>query len=423
MAEAPTQTLDLPSGPPAGVAPPPPPPAPTKTIKVTAAGMDAGPPPTPPKKGSAMDRMRQELQKKAQPTNAPEKPPSASPTEAESPPPQEGSSPLPNKPGAATTAEDRKKVSPWKLVDEYKGKVAMLEKEVAEARTTRLDPKEKEELVAKVSTYERELNELREEIRYVNYTKHPEFKDKYQKPYEDAWRKAMSDLSELTVEDSSTGQQRPVSAQDMLELVQMPLQKAREQATALFGDFADDVMAHRKEIKNLFDAQQQAIDEARKNGAKRDKEMQERHQQMAAEIQRTITEAWTRANDEIMKDEKHSFFFKPVEGDEEGNRRLAKGYELADKAWSMSPLDPRLTPQQRAEIVKTHAAIRNRAAAAGRLLFWYRKAQEENKTLRTELDKYRGTEPGKGQGVPAAQPAAPASARDGVFGALRKLAH
>lgn len=423
--------------------PPSPPPAPTTVLHVDGSGaIDRGPAPTPPqtKKGGAWDKMRGDLQKKAGFTEAaaataqPKTSSVARPGATEDQPPPEDSSVAPKdestlpqdqQPGAAPSAStpaEKKKVSPWKLVEEYKQKLTKAESELLEARKAAPDPKAQEESKAALEKASKRLQELETEIRFVNYSKSQEFQDRFQKPYEDAWRKAMNELGELTMPDANGGE-RPISAQDMLALVNMPLKDARARAVELFGDFADDVMSHRKEIHNLFEAQQKALDDARKLGTQRDEQRQKAIAEWRERSQKEVNEVWTKANGEVLKDEKIAKFFKPLEGDEEGNKRLARGYELADKAFSgIDPRDPRLKPEQRAEIIQLHAAVRNRAAAYGRLQFWYDKAQTELTSLKAELAKYRNAEPGKGEGAKASVPAN-VSARDSIFAELRKRAH
>lgn len=406
-------------------APPPPPPAPTKELHVGPGGIiDKGPAPAPVKKGSAMDEMRQSLRKKA--GMEPEPKPAA--TAKESPPSGESATPpaaeTDTTPGEAPPAPEKKgKVSPWKLVDEYKGRAAALEKELAEAKKAVVDPKEKEELTSKLTAAEKRRQELEEEIKYVNYSKSQEFKDKYQKPYEDAWSKAMADLGELTVADE-TGTERPIAPQDMLALVNMTLKEAKAKAMEMFGDFADDVMAHRKEIRNLFDAQNKALEEARKSAGTRDEQRQRELAEFRQQTRKQIQEVWAEANKQALADEKYSQYFKPIEGDEEGNNRLKRGYELADKAFSAPNLeDPRLKPEQRAEIIKLHAAIRNRSAAFGRTLYQLEKSQAEIAALKAEIAKYKKAEPGQGEGSRETAPAHSASARDSIMAGLRKYAH
>jgi hypothetical protein len=322
------------------------------------------------------------------------------------------------------TPEDKKKVSPWKLEDQYKGRVAELEKAVADSKTMGLAETEKKALTDRLTQAETRLKEYEEEIRFTNYSKSPEFKEKYQQPYEESWKKWMAELGELTVAQSD-GSERPLAPQDLLELVNLPLGKAREQANQIFGDFADDVMSARKEIRNLFEAQNKALDEARKNGAERDQKRQQEWTAAQETTKKQATELWNKINDEIIKDEKVGVYFKPIEGDTEGNERLKKGFDLADKAFSgLNAFDPRLTPEQRSEVIKIHAAVRNRCAAFGRLTYQNQKLQADLKSLQEELAKFKGAQPGAGEGA-RTQESTPhySSAKEAVFSELRKYAH
>lgn len=415
--------------------PPKPPPAPTTAIHVDATGnIDKGPPQPAPKRGSAMDRLRQDLQKKAQ-TDEPTPKPAAEKT-AHKPegsggenqpnlePAEKGSEAKPSPAEAATAAEKGKKVSPWKLVEEHKTARASLEKELAELKKTLPNPEEQKKAQAEIEQIRKRNAELEEEIRYTNFSKSREYADKYQKPYEDAWKKAMDDLSELTVADAD-GSERPLSPQDMLALVNMPLKDARAKAVEAFGDFADDVMAHRKEIRSLFEAQRNALEDARKSGASRDEERRKAIEEFRAKSQQEIQQMWTEANNDAVSNEKYAKYFKPVEGDTEGNKRLENGYALAEKAFnSPDPRDPRLTPDQRKEIVRIHAAVRHRAAAFGRALYQLQQAEAKIESLTKELNQFRGTQPGRGEGATTESSSSshPASARESVFAALRKRA-
>jgi hypothetical protein len=398
----------------------------TPEIKVNTPTVDKGPQSSPPKPGSAKERMFKDLQKVAR-QEEPDKTdvapaagdrPGADETETPPAAPREQADttqPVTDKGG------DKKKVSPWKLVDEHKAARLKAETELAELRKTVQDPAKYKELETKAEAAERRAKELDEEIKYVNYAKSAEFQEKYQKPYEQAWQRWMGDLGELTVAGSD-GTERPIAANDLLELVNMPLQKAREAAENTFGAFADDVMSARKEIRSLFDQQQRALEEAKKMGGQRQEQQQKQWQASQEALRKEITDHWTKANQEAITDEKIAHYFKPVEGDEEGNKRLSKGYELADKAFSVNPLDPRLTPEQRSEIVRLHAAVRNRAAAFGRLSFQNSKLEAKVKSLMEEIGKYRDSDSGGGE-PRHEQTTGSHSAKDDVFGALRKLAH
>lgn len=398
----------------------------TPEIKVTAPVVDKGPQHAPPKPGSAKDRMFKELRQKYG-GETPEEP-------EKKPQPQEGdeNKTEPEKTGETVekTAEpgsppgDKKKVSPWKLVDEHKAARAKVEAELAELRKTVGDPAAIKKQLEDIQAVQKRNEELEQEIKYVNYSKSKEFQEKYQKPYEDAWKKWMGELGELVVADPATGSERPMKPEDLLELVNLPLQRARARADDVYGSFADDVMGARKELRALFDSQQNALEEARKNGDGYQARIKQAVEQQRQALAKEVGDVWTKANQQVLADEKISKFFKPVEGDEEGNKRLTAGYELADKAFAVNPFDPQLTPQQRAEIVQLHSAVRNRAAAFGRLSLQNQRLEKKLAALTAELNKYKSAEP-PAAGGQEAQPETKghSSAREEVFAGLRKYLH
>lgn len=377
--------------------------------------------------------MFQDLRKRAKdPAASPEQTPTAKPETKEQPktgaPPTAPAATAPgedDEPPAPPTGEPAtppaatdKKISPWKLVDQYKAKVGELEKQLVDRKG--MTEAEKAEVQKRIDAIELRNKELEDEIRFVNYSKSSEFKEKYEEPYKRAWQSAMAELGELHVTDSS-GQSRQVTTEDILQLVTLPLDKAREVADEVFGKFADDVMAHRKEIKRLWEAQSTALQDAKKNGAEREKEFSERVQRSAKEIRDTVTTKWTEANEAFLKDEKFGKFFTPREGDANGNERLQKGFALVDKAWHENPSDPKLTPEEREAVVKRHAAVRHRAAAFGRLVYDLEQANSRISELQKELEDIKKSVPNPASETPPNSGSA-GSAKDQVYGALRKIA-
>lgn len=330
----------------------------------------------------------------------------------------------------ATPPKKDKKVSPWKLVDEWKKTAAEFrtraeasERELTVLKAGRPAEAVPKEIADRLTQAEARVKEYEDHLRFLDYQRHPEFVQKYQQPYEMAWKRATSELAEVAVTDPATGATRAATAEDMLALVNMPLGKAREYADQLFGAFADDAMAHRKEIKSLFDTQQGALKEARENGAKRDQQEREQAEKQRTELTKTITDAWTAANREAVTHVDYGKYFEPVEGDQQGNAALAKGFELADKAFSRSPHDPSLSPEERKEVVRMHAALRNRAAAFGRLRRWHEADQARIAELEKELEDYKKTEPSTaGARTASGSGARPSDPWDRVTEGIRKRA-
>lgn len=410
--------------------PPAPPPAPTKSIQVSAMPEPATPL-TPPKPGSAKSKMFEELRKKAgdgtkAPGSMPEKKAAAPETKPEAPVPdpeleagKEVAAPE-VKPGEKPP-EGKTKANPWELHKQAEAKAKKLEQELSEVRKQIVPEAERKTYEQKLSEIQKRNQELEDEIRYVNFEKSAEFKQKYDAPYQEAWKRAMAEVSEITIDDPAAGI-RAVTTQDILTLVNLPLGEARKLANELYGDFADDVMAHRKEIRHLFENRSQALEEAKKSGEERDKQRTEQWQKYQREAQGQIKKIWDAANQKATSHEKFGKFFTPIEGDEEGNQRLAKGFELVDRAFSENPMDPKLTPEQRESVVKRHAVVRNRAAAFGRNILTIQKLEAKLAELEKELKEYKGSEPTTEAGQKSPSGEGHTSARQSVFDALRKRA-
>jgi len=377
-------------------------------------------PAAPPKPGSARDGMIERLKASAKPDPTQPNPPASTkpadkPTVSEVEDPDE---PTTDKPPTEPETDPAKKgkVSPWKLVEEYKAKAAALEAEKLELSKRAL-PKEEWEKTQSTIEAERKRNaELESEIVFVNYSKSKEFQEKYVAPYDEAWKKAMVDLGELKVE--AGGEERPIQPADILELVNLPLPEARAKAEEVYGVFANDVMEHRKEIKNLFDKQQAALTEAKTKGVERTKQMAELTKRQQEEMSLELRTNWTMANEEALTHPKYGSFFKPSEGDEQGNQRLAKGFELADRAFSENPAAPGLTPEQRKSIVQRHAAVRNRAAAFGKLVYLNEQKDATIADLQKRLEEYQSSEPGAGGGR---KPPTTPEAKSGFAGLSERL--
>jgi hypothetical protein len=319
----------------------------------------------------------------------------------------------------AAPAEDKKsgRPNPWHLLEEYKTKSKKYEEELSTLRT-KVPSEERQKEIDRITN---RAKELEEEIRYVNYTKSEEFKTKYQQPYEAAWKRATGELSELRVDDGNGGE-RQVVANDILEVVNLPIQEARKLAVAKFGEFADDVMGHRKEIRRLFDEQTAALDEARKTGETREKQRQEQATAQFEAASKEVQTVWNTANESAKADPKYGKYFTPVDGDQEGNQALAKGFELADRAFSENPGRAK-TAEERKSIVERHAAVRNRAAAFGRLTKWNAKLESRVAELEGQLKKYTGAEPPVGGSVPSTAPASGQTRGwGGLHDALAKIA-
>lgn len=293
-------------------------------------------------------------------------------------------------------ASDKKqKVNPWKLVEEHKTKRGELEKEISELRkmipnaeARKLEMKEIEDLRAR-------SKELEEHIRFVDFTKSKEYQDQYDKPYQEQWRASMRELDGVRSEGDG-GEMVAITPNDMLELVNLPLIKAKELAIEKFGDFASDVLEHRRLIREKFEAREGALAKAREDGDARQKQAMAAANEEMSKIFASLRETYDKATAFIKADKRHSEFLSEREGDEEGNAMLARGYQQVDEAFAQNPMDAGLTAEQRASIVKKHSAIRHKAAAYSRLTRDLAAERAAHAATKKKLSEFTGTVPNRG---------------------------
>lgn len=370
------------------------------------------------------DRKKAPEPPKPEPSKAEEPPPKpeaeTDPLEGDEPPKPtepkaEDTPPPPDKPMTDEKGKpiDPKKVSPWKLLDQFKGRLTAAEKENIELKERLAKVPD----ISKLEGIEKRNAELEEEIRYHNFAKSEEFAKNYQKPYEEAWAAAASELAELDVIGEDGAPTRKATPNDLLALANLPLGEARKQANAMFGDSADDVMAHRRKIQEMSKAQAKALEDARKVGSER---VQKASAQQEA-VAREITEVWTRANAEVAS---KLDILKPKEGDDEWNTKLAGATKLAEEAFSRNAADPSLTPEQRADIVRKHVAMRNRAIAYSPLMLEVKRLRAQLAERDNKLKAFENTEPngGNGSATDKAQTAQAATPMERSRQRLREIA-
>ena len=341
-------------------------------------------------------------------------------TDDAAPDPKLETSKMPPEMDAAVRGENGK-VQPWKLANWYKDRFADAQAEIAKLRTNGLAEQEKQQYLTRLEQAEKKAKEFEDEMRLTNYAKSSEFQEKYQKPYDAAWKRTMHELNGLTTQ-TADGDAVAFTAQDMLQLVNMDAIPARKMAQELYGEFANDVMLHRNEIRRMADEQAAAIEEAKTTGAQREKERMETHGKTVKEIQDNIQKTFKEAFQAAQKDEANGRFFVEREGDEEWNTALEKGRQLSKSVFAENPEDPKLTPQQRAEIVRRHAAVFNRSAAFGPLKRDFIKLEKKYAEVLKELEGFKSSRPDAASGSqPNGNGSAPMRAKDRVFGELAKM--
>ncbi len=290
---------------------------------------------------------------------------------------------------------EKKKINPWTELKTHKQLVAQREAELAELKKLVADPQARAAEVARLQAIEKRNQELEEQIKFVDYAKSKEYQEKYEVPYKAAWERAMGELGELTVADPIKGE-RAMEPTDLLDVVNMYLSVALAYTKELYGDAAPMVMNYRKELKGLFAAQQQALADAKKSGVEKSTADQTQHQAKMQALQQQAHTQWEQENARIVANETTGKYFKPVEGNDKINASLEKGYKFVDETMAVNPLNPNLSPEQRADAVRRHAALRHKAASWGRMRMEFESLQKDYQAALGKLKQYEGSVPGTG---------------------------
>lgn len=320
---------------------------------------------------------------------------------------------------------DGKKVSPWKIVDHYKGHMARLQKEIAEIKANPGSHPEFKSITEKAAALEARNSELEEEMRYVNYQKHPEFIEKYQKPYEEAWGKAMTGLKglQLSITNQETGEAvgRDITPQDIATFAGLDPAAARHQIKQLLPDPVDaaEVRGYVDRIRDLAHSQQKALTDQRKVSGDRERQRAEQSQLVSQQLTQEIAQTYQQTVAEATQ--KYDFL-RPVEGDEKYNSALESAAKFVDESLRLNPANPKLTKEQRQEIVKKHVALRNRAIAYSTLKYKNAQMQSQLAQLQEQLKGFQSSEPGSGNGSRATVPVTPGDPMSASLAALRGMA-
>lgn len=310
-------------------------------------------------------------------------------------------------PEAAPAADGKKdKPNPWKMYEQAKAENGSLKQKIHELETKGVNPKEKDEFLERIAKYEEKIKGYEDDLRYTNYSKSAEFKEKYQNRYDDRWKLAMGELNELTVPNPD-GSERAFKADDLLELMHLPLRQAHAKAQELYGDLAGTVLNHRTELRRIHDEMNSALEEAKTKGSEREKKISEQRAIEQKQVDTLIAQSFEAAHKASLKDPSNGRFFNQVDGDDEFNASLQRGKELS-AAFLQSPAAPGLSAEQRKEISEKHAAIFNRSAAFGPMKLLLTRLEKKVSTLEKELSGFKQSSPAAAtNGAPAPAPVAP----------------
>jgi hypothetical protein len=291
--------------------------------------------------------------------------------------------------------------------DDLASKIQELER--AKADGTRKEVEEAtKSLKAEMDSIRKNAEELDTEVRYLNYTRSGEYKQKYETPLREAWQTALGDIEGIRVTDED-GTERDANHQDIMALLNVPVAKAAIIAQETFGPAAPEMMAHRRRLIELTQARDKSIAEWKEKGAQRE-----------VESKKQLESRQTRSRDLFESqfadyEKTHAQLFGREEGDEDGNKLLDESDRLVRIALKGEGIDADMGYDDKVDLItKAQAQVALRARAYGRERLRVIRLQQKVAELEKKVGKVRSSEPGQGEGTSTATRVSPKNAEDAI---------
>ncbi len=301
----------------------------------------------------------------------------------------------PNKASSLREAKDRVEAENRTL----RSKIQELETKL---KTPPEDP-EKKKLLEERENWGKTREELENELKFADYTRSQEYKDKYEAPFLEAYQSGRKRVEGLKIrepdqKDPATGDVikagsvRQGTAADFDNLMGIADdESAWDFANKTFGEKAPLVLNLREKVNELNTARVKAVDDFRAKGLERENQKTETTKAQQKEFNGMYQSAVKSAlENPVLKD-----WFNADDGDDEGKAILEKGMKMADDAF-LEEVTSKMTAQAKANL---YSAIRNRAAAAGLLNHRLKQTKARVAELEAKLEEYEKSEPnldGKG---------------------------
>lgn len=291
--------------------------------------------------------------------------------------------------------------------DDFAAKVAELERAKSEGTRKEVEEATKA-LKAEMDSIRKNAEELDTEVRYLNYTRSSEYKQKYETPLREAWQTALGDIEGIRVTDAD-GTERDANHQDIMALLNVPVAKAAIIAQETFGPAAPEIMAHRRRLIELTQARDKSIAEWKEKGAQREvesKKQLESRQSRSRELFESQFADYEKT---------HAQLFGREEGDEDGNKLLDESDRLVRIALKGEGIDADMGYDDKVDLItKAQAQVALRARAYGRERLRVIRLQQKVAELEKKVGKVRLSEPGQGEGTSTATRVSPKNAEDAI---------
>ena len=291
--------------------------------------------------------------------------------------------------------------------DDLASKVSELERAKSEGTKREIEEATKA-LKSEMDSIRKNAEELDTEVRYLNYTRSGEYKQKYEAPLRNAWQTALGDIEGIRVTDGD-GTERDASHEDIMAILNVPVAKAAIIAQEMFGAAAPEIMAHRRRILELTQARDKSIAEWKEKGSQREVEQKKQLESRQSRSRELF-------DSQLADYEKsHSQLFGREDGDDDGNKLLDESDRLIKIALKGEGIDADMGYDDKVDLItKAQAQVALRARAYGRERLRVIRLQQKVAELEKKVGKVRSSEPGQGEGTSTATRVAPRNAEDAI---------
>jgi hypothetical protein len=322
--------------------------------------------------------------------------------------PAPAAKPEPTKPEPTSIKQFREQYDLTKKErDDFAAKVSELERARSEGTRKEVEEATKS-LKAEMDSIRKNAEELDTEVRYLNYTRSGEYKQKYETPLREAWQTALGDIDGIRVTDAD-GTERDASHHDIMAILNVPVAKAAIIAQEMFGAAAPEIMTHRRRLLELTQARDKSISEWKEKGAQREVE---RSKQVEGRQSRSRDLFESQFSD---YEKSHPQLFGREDGDDDGNKLLDESDRLIRIALKGEGVDADMGYEDKVDLItKAQAQVALRARAYGRERLRVIRLQQKVAELEKKVGKVRSSEPGQGEGTSTAMRIAPKSAEDAI---------
>ncbi len=302
------------------------------------------------------------------------------PKEAARPAAAATSSPKPAADVVRTPKELREQFERTKAeLDQFKTNTAALEQKI---KTYEQQGRDTEALRARLDARDKEFDQLQGELRALKREASPEFKQKFEVPFERTARLAEQMLKGVLKADGTEAS----FDKDFVPLYRMPYSQAYAQARENFGDDgAPIVMEQWRELKKLDLQKQEAFEEEKKSWAEKEKQAEG----MRVQQREQFNDAWNRVTKDLA--DTVEAYRDPVD-DKEAAELRQKGYQIMQAQ-----------PKSAREMLIKNAHILHRVAAFGPNQLQISRLKSEISELEKQVESHKPRQPGSGASRPGGE--------------------